>query len=132
MHTVKPSPTVRAIHAKIFIILIVFGGIGSARCFSSSPLAIKASYSAGLSFFISSSDTRPVNITVSIGNFSGLKCVLKKWTVNMNPTAKSASSLCTIVATLTSHPGRKCVNNSGNHSINPDEPIIVMPQNTAK
>ena len=61
----------------------------------------------------------PVKITVSIGNFSGRKWVLKKWIVKMNPTASSASSLWTIVAMLSSQPGRSRVKNVGNHRSSP-------------
>ena len=40
-----------------------------------------------------SSGSPVVNTTVSMGKRSGRKCVLKKCTVKMNPTASSASSL---------------------------------------
>ena len=74
----------------------------------------------------------PVKITVSIGKRSGRKCVLKKCTVKMKPTASSASSEWMIVATLIAQPGRNSVNASGNHSTRPVEPIMTMPQKTAK
>ena len=37
-------------------------------------------------------ETLPEKMTVSIGNLSGRKCVLKKCTVKIKPTANSASS----------------------------------------
>ena len=74
----------------------------------------------------------PVKITVSMGNFSGRKCVLKKCTVKMKPTASSASSLWMMVATLMNEPGRSCVKSVGNQSSSPVEPIMATPQNTAK
>ena len=74
----------------------------------------------------------PVKITVSIGNFSGRKWVLKKWTLKMKHTASSASSLWMVVATLTIQPGMTRVKNVGNHRIRPVTPITATPQNTAK
>ena len=55
----------------------------------------------------------PVKITVSMGNFSGRKWVLKKCTVKMKPTASSASSLWMVVATLIAQPGSTRVKNVG-------------------
>ena len=76
---------------------------------------------------------RPVKTTVSIGNFSGRKCVLKKWIVKIKPVASKASSLWMIVDTLISQPGRPIlVKNSGNHNIRPLPPMTVTPQKTAK
>ena len=57
-------------------------------------------FACGLSRFNSASVMRPVKTTVSMGNFSGRRCVLKKCTVKMNPVASSASSLWMMVATL--------------------------------
>ena len=71
-------------------------------------------------------------MTVSIGNFSMRKCVLKKWIEKMNPAASSASSECRMSAMLMAQPGRKRVKNSGNHMIKPDAPMMATPQNTAK
>ncbi len=67
-----------------------------------------------------------------MGNLSGRKCVLKKWIVKMNPTASNASSLWRMVATFTHHPGKKFVKNSGNHSSRPVDPMMNIPQKTAK
>ena len=76
---------------------------------------------------------RPVKITMSMGNFSGRRWVLKKCTVKMKPVASSASSLWMMVATLIrNQPGRKRVKNSGNQSVSPVEPMTTMPQKTAK
>jgi hypothetical protein len=75
---------------------------------------------------------RPEKITVSIGNFSMRKWVLKKWKVKMKPAASSASSECTTSAMLMTQPGMKPVKNFGNHMIRPDTPIAKMPQKTAK
>lgn len=69
---------------------------------------------------------------MSIGNFSSRKWVLKKWMVKMKPAASSASSECTIRATLMIQPGRKRVKNVGNHMTSPDRPMANTPQNTAK
>ena len=74
----------------------------------------------------------PVNTTVSMGNLSSRKWVLKKCTVKMNPTASRASSLWMMVATLIIEPGSSRVKNSGNHSNNPVVPMTATPQNTAK
>jgi len=75
---------------------------------------------------------RPVKITRSMGNFSGRRWVLKKWTVKMNPVASRASSLWMMVATLRNQPGTKRVANSENQSSAPVDPITTMPQKTAK
>ena len=77
-------------------------------------------------------EMRPEKITVSIGNFSMRKCVLKKWKVKMKPAASSASSDCTSSAMLMIQPGRNPVKNFGNHMIRPETPMAKMPQNTAK
>ena len=49
--------------------------------------------------------------TVSIGNFSMRKCVLKKWMEKMKPAASSASSECRMSAMLMTQPGRNRVKN---------------------
>ena len=87
------NPIVNAVQPNVRIARITMGGYGSTRYFSSSPLLTSASYSDGLSLFNYSTSMRPVNTTRSIGNFSGRRCVLKKWTVKMNPVANNASSL---------------------------------------
>jgi len=109
---------------------MTMGWYGTTRCSSSSPAFTSDSYSAGLSSRSSSTDMRPVKITVSIGNFSGRRCVLKKWTVKMKPVASSASSLWMMVATLSAQPGRKRVTNTGNQRARPVPPITTMPQKT--
>ena len=76
--------------------------------------------------------SRPVNMTVSIGNFEGRKWVLKKWTVKIKPEANRASSECTIAAMFSTHPGRKRAKNSGSHSIRPESPMANIPQKTAR
>ena len=73
-----------------------------------------------------------VKITVSMGNFSGRKCVLKKCTTKMKLMASRASSLWMVVATLTAQPGTMRVKSSGNQSRRPVPPITATPQNTAK
>ena len=75
---------------------------------------------------------RPVKMTGSRGNFSGRRWVLKKWMVKMNTTAKRASSLWMMVATLMAQPGISLVKKTGNQSTSPDRPMITTPQNTAK
>ncbi len=132
IHTTIRNPVINAAHPKIFTARITTGWYASSRCSSSLPSATRRSYSAGLSRFSSSTGIRPVNTTMSIGNFSGRRCVLKKCTVKMKPTASSASSLWMIVAMLISQPGRIRVNSSGNQSIMPVEPMTKIPQNTAK
>ncbi len=52
--------------------------------------------------------------------------------MKMNPTASNASSLWRMVATFTHQPGRKIVKNSGNQSSNPVDPMMNIPQKTAK
>ena len=108
------------------------GDGGAIRCRSSSPLFTISSYSRGRSFLNSSRGTPPVKITVSMGNFSGRKCVLKKCTVKMKATASSASSLWTMVAMLIDQPGSRRVKKVGNHSTRPVLPITATPQKTAK
>jgi hypothetical protein len=71
-------------------------------------------------------------MTVSIGNFSGLRWPLKKWIVKMKTTARSASSPCTRSATLNRSPGRNRAQNFGAQRISPEPPMIPMPQNTAQ
>ena len=71
------------------------------------PRPRSRSYQRLRSWSISVFETRPEKITVSIGNFSIRKCVLKKWIVKINPAASSASSEWTIRAILMIHPGRK-------------------------
>ncbi|OQC19507.1 MAG: hypothetical protein BWX71_02612 [Deltaproteobacteria bacterium ADurb.Bin072] len=67
-----------------------------------------------------------------MGNLSGTKCVLKKWTVKMKSAASSASSECTRVATLSTQPGTMYDESSGFHSSAPEPPMANMPQNTAQ
>ena len=71
-------------------------------------------------------------MTVSIGNFSGRRCPLKKWMVKMKTTASRASSPWMIRAMLKSQPGSRCEKTTGNQSISPDPPMIPMPQKTAQ
>ncbi len=80
----------------------------------------------------SATGMRPVKTTVSIGNFSGRRWVLKKCTVKMKPVASSASSQWMMVATLMSQPGQEAREETGNQSMSPVEPITKMPQKTAK
>ena len=96
------------------------------------PCRCSRAYSPGRSSRHSSSGSDPVKITVSIGNFSGLKWPLKKWIVKMNPTASRASSPCTSSAAEKTRPGTTFANSSGNQSISPEPPMIAMPQNTAQ
>jgi hypothetical protein len=73
----------------------------------------------------------PEKMTVSIGNFSIRKCVLKKWNEKMKPAASRASSECTTIAMLMIQPGeeREELREPQDH---PEKPMIATPQNTAK
>ena len=71
-------------------------------------------------------------MTVSIGNFSMRKWVLKKWIEKMKPAASSASSEWMMCAMLITQPGMNRVKNAGNHRMRPEEPMMATPQNTAK
>ncbi|OGL06562.1 MAG: hypothetical protein A3H48_00480 [Candidatus Rokubacteria bacterium RIFCSPLOWO2_02_FULL_71_18] len=73
-----------------------------------------------------------MKITGSIGNFSGRRFALKKWTVKMNPTARRASSLWTMIATLKTQPGSARAKKVGNHSKSPEPPMMATPQKTAQ
>ena len=135
MSAIRVSPMPRAMKPKVLNAFSSrFGKASTNRSSISAivPLAMSSSYSPGLSCLSSSSDTRPVKITGSIGNLSGRKWVLKKWMVKMNATASSASSEWMIVATLTAHPGMSRVKKTGNHRRSPVDPMMKTPQKTAK
>ena len=73
-----------------------------------------------------------MKITMSIGNFSGRRWLLKKWIVKMKATASRASSPWIRSATLKSHPGRIFENSHGNQSRSPEPPMMNIPQKTAQ
>ena len=60
---------------------------------SSVPPSTARAYSSGRSCWKRDSGMPPRNMTVSIGNASGRRCVWKKWKKKMKPVASSASSL---------------------------------------
>ena len=57
---------------------------------------------------------------------------MKKWTVKMKTTARTASSPWITVAMLKTQPGRTFEKTVGNQSMRPDPPMIPMPQKTAQ
>src|ERR1039457_7165821 len=99
------SPTVSAAKPKRRQSFTASAGGSGIRNWSSSPLSTSCRYSRGRSRLNSSSGVPPVKMTVSMGNFSGRKWVLKKCTTKMKLTASRASSLWMVVATFTIRPG---------------------------
>ena len=77
------------------------------ECLRASRLPSAAPTPRGARARSSSAETRPVNITSSIGNFSGRRFSLKKWIVKMKTTARRASSPWITVAMLKTQPGQE-------------------------
>ena len=126
------SPVISAAVPKIRAASISLFDGGATKKPSKELSACSCASSRGRSSAKTSKGTLPVKMTKSMGNLSGLKCVLKKCIVKINPTAKSASSPWIMVAILMIHPGKNRVKNSGNQRTSPVEPMIATPQNTAK
>ena len=96
-------------------------------------MATSRSYQRLRSCSISVLEMRPEKITVSIGNFSRRKCVLKKWKVKMKPAASRASSRVDDQGDV-DDPARQ---EAGEEHREPHDqartaPMMATPQNTAK
>ncbi len=76
-------------------------------------------------------EIRPEKITVSIGNFSSRKCVLKKWIVKI---IRAQQRLVRMhdQRDVDAPPRQNRVKNCGNHITSPDSPITATPQKTPK
>ena len=62
----------------------------------------------------------------------GIRCVLKKWTVNINSAASKASSEWKMLAILKTQPGYTYDAISGAQRVMPEPPMINIPQKTAR